>query len=58
MPDFHVKWDIVISAATPEDAAREAKRIHLDPESEANVFDVHVVGGDPELGWQIDLDEL
>ena len=53
MPEFVVRWEINIDAKTPEEAAREALTIMLDPESTATVFDVYR----PSLG-QITMVDL
>lgn len=37
---YHVTWEIDVSAASPEDAAEQARQIQLMPESMATVFDV------------------
>ena len=38
--DYRVYWEIDIQAASPREAAEEAKRIQQDTFSTANVFDV------------------
>lgn len=38
--DYHVVWEINVSAKTPEDAAREALRLVRGHGSTASVFDV------------------
>ena len=40
MKSYRVTWNIDIEADTPEDAARQAREIQLDPTSMATVFDV------------------
>ena len=40
MPRYYVTWDIDIEADTPEQAALEARKIQLDPDSLATVFTV------------------
>ena len=40
MKEFLVTWQIDIEAETPEDAAREAFRVHRDSDSMATVFEV------------------
>jgi len=53
---YRIEWLIDIDAESPLDAAREALRIHRDPESTAVVFSVArlddetgALVGDPEL---------
>lgn len=45
MPDYLVRWEINITADSPEAAAREALRIQRDPTSYATVFEVWDEGG-------------
>jgi hypothetical protein len=40
MRTYKVMWEIDISADSPEEAAKRAREIQLDPESWATVFDV------------------
>lgn len=40
MKSYRVVWEIDIDANSPKEAAEEARRIQLDPESEAVVFDI------------------
>ena len=40
MPEYRIQWEIEIDADSPEEAAREALKIHSDPESIATVFKV------------------
>lgn len=54
MPDYRVSWEIDIVAASPEDAARQAREIQLRPSSIANVFDV----SDGEDITRVDLEEV
>ena len=59
MKEFLVRWEIEISAETPEDAAREALRAQRDPDSLATVFEVQERDedgyGDP---IRIDVEEI
>jgi hypothetical protein len=53
---YRVTWEIEIDATSPEEAARQAKRIQVDPESIANFF--MVVGLDTEASaWEILLED-
>lgn len=45
MAEYKVVWQIEIDAVTPEDAARQAQAIMLDPESLATVFHVWEYSG-------------
>jgi hypothetical protein len=40
MPEYLVKWEIEVDALTPKAAAEQARRIQLDPESWATIFEV------------------
>jgi hypothetical protein len=40
MKTYRVLWEIDISAETPEEAANKARKIQLNPESWATVFNV------------------
>jgi len=40
MAEYLVVWKIELDADSPEEAAKEARRIQLDPESYATVFDI------------------
>lgn len=40
MPEYRIKWEIDIDAATPEEAAEKARAIQQNPESAATVFEV------------------
>ena len=44
MATYHVMWEIEIEADSHHEAAREALKIHRDPESTATVFYVHAKG--------------
>lgn len=46
MTHYNVSWEMNIEADNPEAAAREALRIHRDPESIATVFEVWDENGD------------
>jgi len=54
MPEYRVRWEIDLSADSPEEAATEARRIQLDPDSIAQVFDIMEDNG---VTIQVDLDE-
>lgn len=41
MANFLVKWEIEIDAESELEAAKEARKIHLDPGSEAVVFTIY-----------------
>jgi hypothetical protein len=41
MPEFTVVWEIQVEADTHEEAARKARARQLDPDSIADVFEVH-----------------
>jgi len=43
--EYHVTWTIELDAESPEDAAREALRIHRDPDSWATHFEVRDAQG-------------
>ncbi len=53
MRTYKVMWEIDISADSPEEAARRAREIQLDPESWATVFVVR--GGYVRGRVEIDL---
>jgi hypothetical protein len=48
MTTYHVEWSIDIDAETPEQAARIAQSMMLDPESTATCFDVREFDSDGE----------
>jgi hypothetical protein len=52
MAEYLVEWKIDLDAENPLDAAKQAKRIHLDPESTALVFQVT----DKKTGKKVDVD--
>jgi hypothetical protein len=54
MKDYRVVWEIELSATDPVDAARQARRVQLDPNSRATVFTVVGDSGHHE----IDLDDV
>ena len=37
---YRITWEIDIDADTPQEAAKQARNVQLDPESSATVFDV------------------
>jgi hypothetical protein len=45
MPEMTVRWEITVDAESPEEAARVAREIQLDPESTATVFEVEDAQG-------------
>jgi len=47
-----VKWEIDVDTKSPKEAAEEARKIQLDPESIATVFDVK---GDDGVTRRVDL---
>jgi len=57
--NFRVTWEIDILAATPEDAARQARKYQLDGSANVGYFTVNWTnsGGWP-LTKDVDLDEL
>jgi len=67
MAEFRVSWYIDIEADTPQHAAKKARAIQLNPDSEATVFDVKRRHSDTDrfgITWswmgdtvRIDLDE-
>jgi hypothetical protein len=54
MPDYHVNWEIELSADSPREAAAKALAIQRDPDSIATVFEVRDESGHTE---RIDLDQ-
>ena len=54
MPEYFVTWRIELSANSPEDAARQAREIQLDPDSTALVYRVSGPRGEQ---YAIDLEE-
>src|SRR4030067_873293 len=56
MAEYLVEWKIDIDAENPVDAAKQARRIHLDPESTALVFQVTDTKTDVKV--DVDLDEF
>lgn len=55
MKSYLVTWEIEVESETPEDAAREAFRVHRDPDSMATVFEVQQQTEDG-LGGKIRVD--
>lgn len=51
MTEYRVTWTIDVDGETPEDAAREARKIQLDPQSTATVYQVtpHQLGARTEV---------
>lgn len=60
MSTYIVRWEMEFEADSPEDAARQALRVHRDPESIATVFDVEHCEDGPDKGsfTQVDLWKL
>lgn len=56
MTEYLVEWKIDIDADNPVDAAKQARRIHLDPESTALEFQVTDTKTDEKV--DVDLDEF
>jgi hypothetical protein len=54
MDEYLVTWRIELSANSPEDAARQAREIQLDPDSTALVYRVSGPRGEQ---YAIDLEE-
>jgi len=52
--EYRVIWEIELSATDPVDAARQARRVQLDPNCRATVF---TVSGDYGQ-QQVDLDDV
>ena len=42
--EYHVTWEIEVVAESELEAAKEARRIQLDPDSIATVFEVREMG--------------
>ena len=40
MAEYHVVWRVEIDADSPEEAAREARAMQMDPDNEAACFEV------------------
>jgi hypothetical protein len=56
---YHITWTIEVDADTAIEAAREARNIQLDPESNAVVYEVAMRGKYlNQLPLMIDLDNL
>jgi hypothetical protein len=49
MTGYTVRWEIVIDADSPRDAARKALAIHRDPDSTATVFEILGINGEPNV---------
>lgn len=58
MPEYRVIWQIDLDADSPEDAARKAREIQEDRDSEnsAHVYDVHLGFDIGERITTVDLD--
>lgn len=54
MTEYLVTWRVELSANSPEDAARQAREIQLDPDSTALVYRVSGPRGEQ---YAIDLEE-
>lgn len=55
--EYTVTWTIQLDAESPLEAAREAKKWQLDPESIANVFLVRESKYGRSANERVDLDE-
>jgi len=56
-PEYHVRWELDLTADSPREAAAYAQSIQRDPESWANYFEVWdglAPEGEP---YAVDLDE-
>ena len=56
MSEYHVIWEIDVSADNPVEAARMAQAIQRDPTSWAAVFTVNLLPIKQTDSWSIDLD--
>ena len=56
MAEYLVEWKIDIDAENPLEAAKQARHIHLDPESTALVFQVTDTKTNEKV--DVDLDEF
>lgn len=60
--NYRVTWEIDILAATPEDAARQARKYQLDGSANVGYFTVHWMEQIDGDAWpeqvDVDLDEL
>ena len=58
--EFRVIWEIEIQAASPKEAAREARAVQLTPGSSASVFDIwaHTAGKMHRLDLSAESDRL
>jgi hypothetical protein len=54
--EYRVMWEIDIAADSPEEAAREARRIQRDPKALVGAFEV--IDREDGKDFKIDLDEL
>ena len=57
MKDYIVRWEILINAESPTDAAKIAQEIQRDPDSLATNFEVIEILDDGERLYEIDLYE-
>jgi hypothetical protein len=57
MPNYSVRWEICLTADNKVEAAREALRIHRDPESTAVIFEVRDDGIPMDEWTLIDLED-
>lgn len=55
MTEYFVRWTVEIDADSPEEAAKIARGMQLDPKSVATVFNVSTDEGD---GAYIDLGQM
>jgi hypothetical protein len=49
--DYTVAWTVQVQADSPEQAARRARVMQIDPDTAATVFDV----ADDKGAWRIDV---
>lgn len=49
--EYHIKWEIDVTAGSPLEAAREALTIQRDPKSIATVFEVRPMAAEPDVDY-------
>jgi hypothetical protein len=57
MPEFHITWEIDVTAADPVEAARKAFSLVRKPDSSANCFDVIPHDDSTGESVRVDLEE-
>lgn len=57
MTDYRVGWEVDVFADSPAEAAMEARRIQLDPDSDALCFDVRETYPEDAAFELVDLDD-